>query len=681
MNGRLMSCVVLALSLAPAARSLADDASSLRLVPFPKQVTLTEGGFALNRPLVVRTGMKTDPFVVSVVVSELRRAIVFVSEDRRGEGDELTLVLHAAPIAISPVEIEPPRGKGDESYALRIEPQAVTLRGSSIAGLLHGAQTLVQLIRANRRSGGLPSLLVRDWPSLRWRCFQDDLTRGPSTRLGTLEHELDLGSALKLNLFTYYMEHQFAFQKHPEIGPPDGSLHPDELTRLVEQGRQRGISVLGNQQSFGHFGRILAIPRYASLRETADVLTPMKDETYQLLDDLYSEICPRLPFPMFNVCCDETYGLGEGPSKELAARIGVAGVYVRHVTRIHDLLRDKYHKRMMMWGDIIIQHPDRLGDVPKDTVMLAWDYAARDGFDPQIVPFAKSGFAFFVCPGLSNWSRILPDFATAEVNIRNFVRDGVKHGALGMINTSWEDDGEALKSVIWHGHAWAAECAWNASTTEPAAFNRRVGAVLFGEQGDHFGQAVGLLAKTHTLPGMAGMMNSRFWQDDFFTARKAEDVRAEAERLLALVRPAIAHLEACRHEATANADLLDAFLLGARRMELVGSRMLDGLEAIREYDLSRKASKSERLVDLAIFENLVRRNRDAHQALGREFARLWLRDCKPYALDWTTRRYQQSDVMLRFEAAHKIFDEARKLAEADQPGPPTPILWAKLAGR
>ena len=26
---------------------------------------------------------------------------------------------------------------------------------------------------------GLPCLLIRDWPTLRWRCFQDDLTRGP----------------------------------------------------------------------------------------------------------------------------------------------------------------------------------------------------------------------------------------------------------------------------------------------------------------------------------------------------------------------------------------------------------------------------------------------------------------------------------------------------------------------
>ena len=101
---------------------------------------------------------------------------------------------------------------------------------------------------------------------------------------------------------------------------------------------------------------------------------------------------------------------------------------------------------------------------------------------------------------MNNWSRILPDFGVATTNIRNFVRDGVKHGALGMLNTDWEDDGEAINAVKWHGDAWAAECAWNASATTPEEFNRRVGAVLFGEKGDHFGQAIELLARRTGCP-------------------------------------------------------------------------------------------------------------------------------------------------------------------------------------
>ncbi len=84
---------------------------------------------------------------------------------------------------------------------------------------------------------------------------------------------------------------------------------------------------------------ILKHDNYAHLRETGNIVCPVKDESYQLLDDLYSEVCPLLPFPMFNVCCDETFGLGTGPSKELAGKIGVGGVYVEDIRRVHRLLK------------------------------------------------------------------------------------------------------------------------------------------------------------------------------------------------------------------------------------------------------------------------------------------------------------------------------------------------------
>ena len=510
------------------------------------------------------------------------------------------------------------------------------------AGLFYGLQTLCQMIRANRQGDTLPCLKIRDWPSLRWRGFQDDLTRGPNSTLETLRFEASLGASFKLNLMTYYMEYQFDFKKHPGIGPTNGSLTAKDLAALVGYAKPLQLHILGNQQSFGHFGAILRHPEYAGLGETPEVLSPVRKETYQLLDDFYSEVCPALPFPWFNVCCDETDGLGTGPSKELVAQIGVGGVYVRHIRRIHDLLRDKYQKRMMMWGDIILQHPGNLQEIPKDTIMLTWGYDARANFEEQIIPFAKSGYEFFVCPGVSDWSRILPDFGVALTNIQNFVRDGAQHGALGMINTDWEDDGEALKAVKWHADAWAAECAWNASRTAPEDFSRRVGAVLFGEAGDHFGRAIEALAQTHRLPAMKGMFNARFWENDFVPKASPAAISITTSNLLTLVRPALAHLEACRREARCNQQVLQVFQFGARRMELIGQRMLDGLAAAQLYEQAAVVSGSQE--KLGAVETLIRKNRDAHELIGRQFAALWLAESKPYALDWTLKRYTNTVV-------------------------------------
>ncbi|MCY2952062.1 MAG: family 20 glycosylhydrolase [Planctomycetota bacterium] len=647
----------------------AEDPASLHLIPFPKEVSLQPGSFSLARPISLNViGTPSDIFA-DLIGAELRRAKLN-APDQPDIKTQSSRVFCIRLFTRSLQQPPPPKFRDNpspEDYSLQITPDTVTIHAIDRPGLLNGLQTLCQLIRANRTNNSIPCLTINDYPSLRWRCFQDDLTRGPSSKLDTLKHEITTGAYFKLNLFTYYMEYQFAFKKHPLIGPKDGSLEPDDLKSLVEYARPLGIDILGNQQSFGHFGRILQHPQYAPLRENADVLTPVKDETYQLLDDLYSEICPLVPFPFFNVCCDETYGLGTGPSKDLAQKIGVGAVYAQHLVRIHDLLKTKYNKRMMMWGDIILQHPANLKDIPKDTIMLTWGYDPRPSFEDQIIPFAKSGYKFFVCPGVSNWSRILPDFAVANTNIQNFVRDGVKHGAIGMLNTSWEDDGEALKGIIWHAHAWAAECAWNASKTDPAAFNRRIGTVLFGEKSDHFGQAITLLSKTHTLPDMKGMNNARFWQNDFVLRANPESIQTSAGALLKLVRPAIMHLELCRLDATLNQHLVDTYLHGARRMELIAQRMLDGLDAATAYQQAPKSPKEDALKLLDKTIALIHRTRDAHAALGRQFSELWLNESKPYALDWTTRRYQQT--VRRYDELEEKVADARKQLESGKPLP------------
>lgn len=670
MNPRLSSrsplglCLLLLLLLALARTAArAGEAQNLRLVPFPKTVELQPGTFSLAVPLILEISSDELSTAAVDLNQELSWAGLRLARIRTIKSSQPVFRLaHRGGAGAWP---PPPSQTNRESYALEIRDGDVICTAHKNAGLFYGLQTLRQLIRANLHDRALPCLKILDWPSLSWRAFQDDMTRGPSSTLNTLQFEAALGSFLKLNLMTYYMEYQFSFSKHPQIGPTNGSLSAAELAALVNFAKPLQLQILGNQQSFGHFGAILQHPEFATVRETPDILTPVREETYQLLDDFYSEICPALPFPWFNVCCDETDGLGAGPAKELAAQIGVGGVYVRHIRRLHDLLRDRHHKRMMMWGDIILQHPKNLQEIPKDTIMLSWGYDPRANFEHQILPFARSGYEFFVCPGVSDWSRILPDFGVALTNIHNFVRDGAKHGALGMINTDWEDDGEALKAVKWHADAWAAECAWNASTTGADDFQRRVGAVLFGEKGDRFGRAIERLSQTHRLPPMKNMFNSRFWEGDFVPKVSPVAVRTAATNLLALVRPAIADLEACRREALCNQHLLDVFLFGARRMELIGQRMLDGIAAVQAY--ARAVGPPANLESLAEVEQLVRTNRDAYAHLGRQFVHLWLSESKPYALDWTTRRYAHA--VGEFDQLLARLSAARAAGVAHQPLP------------
>jgi len=670
-----------------AAEPATSPENRLRLVPFPKQIQLTEGVMPIGR----------EPFIGFVATLTVSQAAAELREELIRAGDTKATLFptpgatgtHSVFLWLSAEKMSPDRLRGAlppppehaEGYALTVAMEHAVITGRDEAGLLHGIQTLRQLIRANLKNRSLPCLRITDWPSLRYRGYSDDITRGPSPKWLTLEEEIRTTALLKMNFFSYYLEYQYAFSKHPLIGPKDGSLTPNELKALVQYAKLRGVEIIGNQQSFGHFGVILGLDAYKNLRETPDILNPTIEGTYQLLDDLYSEQAPLLESKLFNVCCDETDGLGTGPSKPLAEKIGVGGVYTNHIRRIHNVLRDKYGKRMMMWGDIILRHPEHLPKIPKDTIMLSWGYDPRPSWDNAITPFSKSGYEFFVCPGVSCWSRILPDFEVAVTNIKNYVRDGLKHGALGMWNTTWDDDGENFFAANWHGLAWGAECAWNGSTTSVEDFNRRVGAVLFGESGDRFGQAIALLGKTHHLPNYGSMFDSRFWAVDQDMGRLPVDeptARKHAHALLDLLDPAMGHLKALKAEAKVNGEWIDYFLFGAERMRLMATRALAYLDAARIYEQAclnaSEPAKASSFVQQA--EAKVRRIQNEHVALKQQYVDLWNRESKPYALDRVTKRF---DALIgRYAKIVSDLQAAAEVLKSGQSPPPAGAVGLEL---
>jgi hexosaminidase len=657
--------------------SSGQDAGKLRLIPFPRQVHLRPERLPL-----------ADSMVITIDDSPVIRQ---AAEDLKGELSRMAKV--KAEILVTPAGAHPSpwllglsAGQGsadrakaapgvippqDESYALTITGGLAAVGAEAEAGLVWGIQTLRQLVRANLQQRALPGLQIQDWPALRYRGFQDDMTRGPSSTLDTLEGEVRMSALLKLNYFTYYMEHQFAFKKYPFIGPKDGSFTPEELRALVQYAKRYGLEIIGDQQSLAHLTGILKHKEFWDLRETPNVLNPTVEATYQLLDGLYSEQLPLLESKFFSVNCDETGALGRGASKSVAEKIGVGALYTKHVQRVHGLVTGKHGKRIMLAGDMTVRYPEYMKEIPKDTIMVAWAYEALPSFDGIILPFKQAGFDFFISPGVSCWKSILPDFGIATTNIRNFVRDGVKYGAMGMLNTTWDDNGENLFPVNWPGLAWGADCAWNASSTTVEDFNRRIGAILFGEENGEFGQAVELLTRTHRLEGYDGMRNRRFWRLGLGPEPVDEAAaRRQAEALLAIIDPALARLQRTRGLARLNAEWIDSFVFGAQRMRLLATRTLAALDAARacEEAGSSGVQLQAALAGLRQAGQKLIGVRDEHERLKKRYIELWNRENRPYALDRVTAKYEE--LISRYGAIiRKLRDRIDTLEKNGRPSP------------
>ena len=116
---------------------------------------------------------------------------------------------------------------------------------------------------------------------------------------------------------------------------------------------------------------------------------------------------------------------------------------------------------MQFWGDIIIEHPELVPELPRDSIGLEWGYEADHPFAEQGEHFARAGVPFYVCPGTSSWNTIAGRTDNALGNLLNAAENGLKYGACGYLNTDWGDNGHwQVLPVSFLGFAAGAAYSW-----------------------------------------------------------------------------------------------------------------------------------------------------------------------------------------------------------------------------
>lgn len=667
---------------------LAAGAETLHLIPTPRRVTLGQGRFAFTpatRLLLGRVEDAQDLFAAGQLAEEVhanfatRSSIGAAGDDLKdavligqaGRDPAVDAALKRLGLAF-PDKLEGPyaRERLDQAYVLAVGPDGVVVAGRSARGVFYGVQTLRQLVRANARDKSIPACRIVDAPALAYRCWQLDVSRGPIPALDFLKRTVRELSQYKLNAMTMYTENVFKNPKHPKIAPSDG-ITADEARELCAYAKRYHVEVLGNHQAFGHYDKTLRLSEYADLGENGWVLSPAKEGTYALLKDIFDVIAPAFDSPLFVINCDETYGLGEGASKDMVKEIGLGGVYASHINRLAALLKP-HGKTPLMWGDIALHHRDIVPRLPRDLIVLSWAYDARPLWDAQIVPFTELGFRFWVCPGVSNWSWIWPDHRTAVTNISNYVRDGVRHGAMGMLNTTWGDDGEQLFGYTWFPQIWAGEVSWNpalpvdaASSPGPAGakkqpsppvnkpdaewlelaeaererrlqtFNQAFPRLFLGDDDDGISRLIWTIEDLRKSPLLGGLHDKDYWQDPLTLPR------LPAERIEALAAEAIRKLDAfpLREDLPRfNGDYVRHLLLARHRIVtiLVRQGLLAQMRQVYARAKDQPAEAAKALREAADkLANLAASVQAAH-GLYRE---LWAKENRPDWLKTVSARY------------------------------------------
>jgi hexosaminidase len=651
--------------------------TNIQVIPAPKQITLGAGSFLIGRNariVLADSRSAADRFAAQDFIDDLTATAdlsVSISKER-SRHEVLIGRLDLPPIssALKKVSIESPATLNEEGYVIVATPDRVIIAGKSDSGTFYGMQTLKQLVRGEGTNASIPAVKIIDWPTMRWRGVSDDISRGPVPTIDYIKKQIRTEAYFKLNLHSFYMEHTFASATHPLIGPEGGSLTPDEIKELVAYARNYHVVLVPEQQTFGHLHKALRLEKYAELAETpyGDVLSPQQPGTYKLIADWYKELNELFPGEFFHIGEDETFELGEGQSRAEAQAKGVGAVYFEHLNRVRDLLKS-YNRKLMFWGDIALHHPDLINQIPKDMIVMNWQYGARDDFWSSIKPFQDAGLQQFVCPGAQTWNQIFPNTDAAAKNIINFGRDGQKAGAIGMMNTTWDDDGETLFDVAWYPIALGAAASWQEGATDRTQFDNNFAWSFFRADGNDLTAALLAIGKAAPSISASATSDDLFWRDPF-TTQFINFARTNAEKIKQMrlsVEDAEELLIRNEKSARRNRSSLEGMKLAARRFDHLGRRY----EVMKKFSDQywdaylnlgdRVKARKLRYYYGAIYNNL-REMAEELSILKEDYRKQWLAENRPYWLESVLTRYDQ--MISLWLAKSRQMDEAMRRYEA-----------------
>jgi hypothetical protein len=362
-----------------------------------------------------------------------------------------------------------------EAYELTVTETGAVVAAGTPEGVSRAFASLAQILLAGPRA-----VEIADEPAFSRRGYMLDISRDRVPARRTLAHLLDLLWLGKVNELQLYVEHTFAFAGHEEVWKDASPLHSSDIRWLEDQCAARGIELVPNLNSLGHFGRWLCHPSYRRYSECPEgcVMPSVRvfppggttlypcPETLNFLGDLYDQYLPLFSSRRFSGGLDEPWELGMGRSRAECEKRGKHAVYLAHLSAVAKLAA-AHGKTLEFWADIVLEKPESVPQLPEGITGMIWGYEKGHPFESHCAAFEKAGVPFVACPGTTGWNSLGGRWENARANIAEAVRAAREHGGTGLLLTDWGDNGHHQPlPVTLPPLFYFASKAWN-SDAEP----------------------------------------------------------------------------------------------------------------------------------------------------------------------------------------------------------------------
>lgn len=490
----------------------------LDLMPWPQNINLTAGTFALSKSFKVNITGNPNPRIFVGATNFLRRL-----DGRTGLFFEQGFSTKINENPEAELQINCVRnGKiglyEDESYQLSIESNKIKINATTDLGALHGLETLLQLLQNNSKSYNFPTVEITDLPRFTWRGLMIDAARHFQP-VAVIKRNLDAMASMKMNVFHWHLVDdqgwRIEMKNHPKFTQmaSDGEFYTqEEIKNIVKYAADRGILVVPEIDVPGHASAILtaypelgskvvdlqsnsveskkqnaAIANYAIERRSGifdATLDPINPKTYQLLSEIFDEVCPLFPGDYFHIGGDENNG------KEWDANPKIQEFKKKHkLANNHDLqtyftmqlvpMLKKHHKKLMGWEEIMTEN------MSKDAIIHAWR-GTNEGLSAggSLVKAAKNGYKTVLSNGyyIDLMLGVESHYLNDPIPKNSILTPEEKSRILGGEAAMWSELATPLNidSRIWPRTAAIAERLWSNSTvTDMNSLHKRLKTVSF----------------------------------------------------------------------------------------------------------------------------------------------------------------------------------------------------------
>ncbi|GHU62983.1 hypothetical protein FACS1894123_04900 [Bacteroidia bacterium] len=366
------------------------------ILPEPQQVEYTHGSFNLKDKLTI--AFPSELAGEAAYCRDAARHVSTISpilKEGKKSGD-ITLLLDASVLPKHP-----------EGYILDIRPKGIVIKANAPAGILHGIQTLRQLIEARVETDNYPSLqtgTITDYPTLGWRAFLLDESRHFLGKEVVLK-VLDNMSRLKMNVFQWHLVDnqgwRIEIKKYPELTKTGASRDnssskksfasfytQEEIREVVAYASARHITIVPEIEIPGHSAA--AIASYPWLG-SGDALNLTNSAVEDFIKDILEEVIALFPGNVIHIGGDEVdYGYWKNTPSIVQYMqenniLSPADLQVGFTNRIAGWLAAK-NRRIMGWNEV-------LGKVIPDywRPMLPEDHITKQPLMPNVIVHCWEG--------------------------------------------------------------------------------------------------------------------------------------------------------------------------------------------------------------------------------------------------------------------------------------------------